>query len=149
MHTPLSNLGFAFTSDFHVFRMYILVCYTQDSAWIGTILLPLLLLKSRMYCCPAVVFHSLVHYPIIILQSHCRVIWRHCSWKGFRLLTMEPVPALFWRANARPIRCPFNTLRPRQDGRYFPDDIFECISLRENIWIPIVISLKFVPKMSN
>ena len=41
---------------------------------------------------------------------------------------------------------PFNTLRPRQNGRYFPDDIFECILLKENVWIPIKISLKFVPK---
>ena len=39
-----------------------------------------------------------------------------------------------------------NTLRPRQDGRHFPDDIFKCIFLNENVWIPIKISLKFVPK---
>ena len=38
------------------------------------------------------------------------------------------------------------TLRPIQNGRYFPDDIFECIFLKENIWIPIKISLRFVPK---
>ena len=40
----------------------------------------------------------------------------------------------------------FNTLRPRQNGRYFPDDVFKCIFLNENIWISIKISLKFVPK---
>ena len=39
-----------------------------------------------------------------------------------------------------------NTLRPRQDGRHFPDDTFKCIFLNENIWITITISLKFVPK---
>ena len=39
-----------------------------------------------------------------------------------------------------------NTLRPRQDGRQFPDDIFKCIFLNENVWIPIKISLKFVLK---
>ena len=39
-----------------------------------------------------------------------------------------------------------NTLRPGQNGRYFPDDIFKCIFLNENVWIPIKISLKFVPK---
>ena len=45
--------------------------------------------------------------------------------------------------------CPitwFNTLRPRQHGRYFPDDSFRCIFLSENIWIAINISLSFVPK---
>ena len=26
-----------------------------------------------------------------------------------------------------------NTLRPRQDGRHFPDDIFKCIFLDENV----------------
>ena len=39
-----------------------------------------------------------------------------------------------------------NTLRPRQNGRHFADDIFKCIFLNENVWIPIQISLKFVPK---
>ena len=38
-----------------------------------------------------------------------------------------------------------NTLRPRQDGRHFPDDIFKHIFLKENFWIWIQISLKFVP----
>ena len=40
----------------------------------------------------------------------------------------------------------FNTLRPRQNGRHFADDIFKCIFLNENVWISIKISLKFVPK---
>ena len=40
----------------------------------------------------------------------------------------------------------FNTLGPRQHGRHFADDIFRCIFLNENVWIPIKISLKFVPK---
>ena len=38
-----------------------------------------------------------------------------------------------------------NTLRPRQHGRHFADNIFKCIFLNENIWIPIIISLRFVP----
>ena len=42
----------------------------------------------------------------------------------------------------------FNTLRPRQNGRHFADDIFKCIILNENVWIPIKISLKFVPDAS-
>ena len=39
-----------------------------------------------------------------------------------------------------------NTLRPRQNGRHFPDDIFKRIFLNENVWISLKISLKFVPK---
>ena len=42
----------------------------------------------------------------------------------------------------------FNTLRPRQDGRHFPDDIFKKIFLNGNVWIAIKFSLKFVPKGS-
>ena len=39
-----------------------------------------------------------------------------------------------------------NTLRPRQNGRDFSDDIFKCIFLNENVWILIKISLNFVPR---
>ena len=40
----------------------------------------------------------------------------------------------------------FNTLRPRQNGRHFADDIFKWIFLNENVWTSIIISLKFVPR---
>ena len=40
-----------------------------------------------------------------------------------------------------------NTLRPRQNGRHFPDDIIKCIFLNENAWTSLQISLKFVPKV--
>ena len=38
-----------------------------------------------------------------------------------------------------------NTLRPRQNGRRFPDGILKWNYLNENSWISIKISLKFVP----
>ena len=37
-------------------------------------------------------------------------------------------------------------MRPRQNGRHFPDNIFKCIFLNANLWISINISLNFVPK---
>ena len=40
-----------------------------------------------------------------------------------------------------------NTLRPRQNGRRFPDDIFKYILLNESVWISLKISLKFIPKL--
>ena len=40
----------------------------------------------------------------------------------------------------------FNTLRPWQNGRHFPDDIYKCMFLNENVWISLKISLKFIPK---
>ena len=39
----------------------------------------------------------------------------------------------------------FNTLRPRQNGRHFPDDTFKCIFLNENVSISIKISPNCVP----
>ena len=39
-----------------------------------------------------------------------------------------------------------NTLKPTQNVRHFPDDIFKCIFFIENVRISIKISLKIVPK---
>ena len=39
-----------------------------------------------------------------------------------------------------------NTLRQKQNGRHFPDDIFKCIFLNEKVRISIMISLRFVSK---
>ena len=39
-----------------------------------------------------------------------------------------------------------NTLRPRQNGRHFPDDIFKCIFFNEKFCILIKIPLNFVPQ---
>ena len=39
-----------------------------------------------------------------------------------------------------------NTLRPRQDGRHFPNKIFPCIFLNENVQILLNIWVKFVPR---
>ena len=42
-----------------------------------------------------------------------------------------------------------NTLRPRQDGRHFPDNIFKYFRLNENARILIIMtSLKFVPTVT-
>ena len=40
-----------------------------------------------------------------------------------------------------------NTLRLRQNVLHFPDNIFKCIFVNENVWIAIKISLKFDPKV--
>ena len=40
----------------------------------------------------------------------------------------------------------FNTLRPMEIGRHFADDIFKCIFVTENVWTPIEMSQKYVPK---
>ena len=40
----------------------------------------------------------------------------------------------------------FNTLRPRQNGHHFPDDILKWIFVNENAWVSITMPLKFVPR---
>ena len=47
--------------------------------------------------------------------------------------------------NGLQIKTGLNTLRPRQNGRHFPDDFFKCIFLNKNLRISIKFSLKFVP----
>ena len=51
-----------------------------------------------------------------------------------------------YKDDPHPTMFTLNTLRPRQNGRHFADDIFKCIFLNENVWIAIKISPKFVPK---
>ena len=72
------------------------------------------------------------------MNSYCQRVMSYQPWCG-------AVPlALYFLDD-----CLFlllNTLRPRQNGCHFADYIFKCISFNENVWIPIKISLKFVPK---
>ena len=69
------------------------------------------------------------------------ILWGSVSSRCFWLLQLPEVPG----------KCvtTFNTLRPRKNGRHFPDNFFKYIFLNENVWIPIKISLKFVPGGPN
>ena len=44
------------------------------------------------------------------------------------------------------MRCVSKLTETETNGRHLADDIFKCIFLNENVWIPIKISLTFVPK---
>ena len=50
-----------------------------------------------------------------------------------------------WKSNY--IHQSFNTLRPRQNGLHFADDIFKRLFMHENVWILPKISLNFVCKV--
>ena len=50
-----------------------------------------------------------------------------------------------WKTPPTDVLC--NTLRLRQNCRHFSDNILKCLFLNENGWIPLQISLKFVPKV--
>ena len=65
--------------------------------------------------------------------------WRRISAAGcYSVQTHLMLSTLWWIS--------VKTLRPRQDGRLFPDDIFESIFLNESVQILIEISLTCVPK---
>ena len=84
-----------------------------------------------------------------------RPLWRHCNATGLKELcchtaTLGQFPTRFCLIMAcllgMRVRSSLNTLRPKQYGLYFPDDIFKWIFLNENVCISIKISLKFNPK---
>ena len=58
------------------------------------------------------------------------------------------LPCLFvcYSMSKQTISADINSLRPRRNGHFNADDIFKCIFLKENVWNPTKISLKFVPK---
>ena len=82
----------------------------------------------------AIMLSATVRSPTVLMfcLSHCSAVCCMIYWT-----TLQWHPIVCWQL--------FNTLRPRQNGRHFTDDIFKCIFLSENICISIKISLKFVP----
>ena len=62
-------------------------------------------------------------------------------------MAMPDVPPDAWWWSREPcFGLTLNSSSPGQNGRHFADDISKCVFLNENVWIPIKISLKFVPK---
>ena len=97
------------------------------------------LVQVMVWCHQATSHYLSQHWPRSM--SPCSVT--RPQWVNFRSCTAEFLLFLglmAWRHQA------INTLRPRQNGRHFADDILKWIFLNENVWIPIEISLKFVPK---
>ena len=85
-------------------------------------------------------------------QSSCGcfldLLWRHCNrcWKpgvpikkGLMILRPHPLPKTYSIDYSNTMYVSLNTLRPRQSGRYFADDVFKCIFLNANV----IICLRF------
>ena len=72
----------------------------------------------------------LLEYMTYLGVLHLMPRWRETHWHALNMNRSVDV---------------INTLRPRQNGRHFPDDICKCIFVNENVGISIKISLKFVP----
>ena len=89
-------------------------------------------------------------YLITFLTSQTR-FWISIDMKSYKMLSVILAISkngcdIMWY-NILPW-CPYqiNTLRPRQNGRYFADDTFKRIFLKENIRISTKLSLNFLPK---
>ena len=113
------------------------------------------ILRAVRFTC----YTSIYEHLVPIHAPHCCFITRlsMCQSKGkIARHEQKNLSTLFFAINDHnihwfqamiiPAVLNINTLRPRQNGRHFADDIFKCIFLNENVWIPIKISLKFVPQ---
>ena len=111
------------------FDVFWLSCFFSYQSWAKLYWLTGILVHHiLMFCC----------FMILIIISRSYVSRHHVPAAITRGLAHE-VSRLWY------LQC-INTLRPRQNGRHFADDIFKCIFLNENVWISIKISLKFAPK---
>ena len=85
----------------------------------------------------------------MLSRPQCVNMYRDCASNGCKQLCKRLWPRCLTHitdATLKQNNHRVNTLRPRQNGRHFADDIFKCIFLNENVSISIKISLKFVPK---
>ena len=61
-------------------------------------------------------------------------MWQFSSWCGWQQRQVVVSETLL---SIQSLQASFNSLRPRPNGRHFPDDIFKWIFLKENVWILI------------
>ena len=88
--------------------------------------------------------------PVIFLLCWCNVTYSRyfavtvlrVKYKFFIFLFILTLNLHCWCRSVAPV----NSLRPRQNRRHFADDVFKCNFSNKNVWIPIKMSLKFVPK---
>ena len=106
-------------------------------------------LVQVLACCPITLSHFLNQYWYILTSLWLCGIQPTFLQKMFILAIIElclKVWHLKWQPHIPGTNEHGNTLRLRQNGRHFPDDIFKCFFLNGNVSIAIKISLKFVLK---
>ena len=96
------------------------------------------------------------HQAIIWTNAGLLWIWpigTHFSeiWIKLHEFSLKEIHLKMWSAKCQPsylLSRPWyiETLRMRQNGHHFADDIIKCIFFIKNIWITIKISMKFIAK---
>ena len=91
-------------------------------------------------------------YMYICVTTYMVYMKKEIKWSFDGRILRLRTPAMYYAVSVTFRECQqwegLNTLRPRQNGRHFADDIFKCIFLDENVWIAIDNSLKIVLKGS-
>ena len=82
---------------------------------------------------------------IMRISGECSTHWEISICKTILIFSWMLFILLIWFMEQETSM--YISMRPRQNGRHFTDDIFKFIFLNENIWISLKISLKFVPKV--
>ena len=83
-----------------------------------------------------VLFKMVVHWHLLVLLIFHQTSKFHCLITYLKILPAVRVSVCL----------SLNTLKLRQDGRHFADDIFTCIFFNENCYILIRFSLTYVHK---
>ena len=87
--------------------------------------------------------NEIINQPINAFEINFIVVISRFLWMSTNCVLRVSIHPHWWKTTYRVYAK--GELRPRQNGRHFPDDIFKWIFLNQNIWISINISLKFVP----
>ena len=88
-------------------------------------------LNWYLICC-----NKIIYVPRVSEKKSDAYIFRNIAMHAFVKIIATSCNVFFM----------INTLKPRQIGRHFADDIFKGIFLNENVWIPTKMPLKIVPK---
>ena len=80
---------------------------------------------------------------VITQPNFCQILTKDTSCVAMVIIYFQ-TPTLLLISWATSV--PLNTLRPRRNGCHLTDNIFKYIFFNENVWVPMKISLKFVPK---
>ena len=113
---------FLFQVDLHHLCLIKSIHQTQGQGWIHTPQQRQINATKVPWCRIIVYSMKYEHYLLC-----CVLLWLYFHWSMFHVV---------------------NTLRPRQNGHHFANNIFKCIFMDEKFYILLRISLKFVPKGS-
>ena len=114
---------------------------TRGQPWSGKGLLPV---NTRYFYELVLIYRQSATW--IFLGIHLSAFWQEIFSTSMTEICFK-ISHLSWPAH---FPCEWvNSLRPRQNGRHFTDDVFKCIFLNENVWISPKISLMLVPKVRH